>query len=83
MINVKQAHAEALKLTDAKYLKKILAFDMAFGFIFGDSKTEVDMGALCIVIDKNDPTQSAFIPIVFENLDFLKSGKDLPLSIIK
>lgn len=83
MVNVKKAYAEAVKLTDAKYLKTILSFDKAFGFIFSDSKTEVDMGALCIMIGKDDPTQSALIPVIFENLEFLDTGKEIPLSTIK
>lgn len=83
MVNVKQAFSEAVKLTDSKYLKKILSFDVGFGFIFGDSKTEGDMGALCILIDKNDSSKSALIPVVFENIDFLTSGKDIPLSTIR
>lgn len=83
MINVKRAYAEALKITDAKYLKIILSFDVVFGFIFGDSRTEEDMGALCILIDKNDPTQSALVPVIFENLHFFDTGTKLPLSVIK
>lgn len=83
MISVKQAYVEARKLTDAKYIKAILSFDIAFGFVFGDSRDEVDMGALCIMVNKNDPKQSALIPVSIENLDFLNNGKPIPLSMIK
>lgn len=82
MITVKQAYVEALKNTEAKYLKRILSFDIAFGFIFGNSRTEVEMGAVCIIIGKEDPKVSALVPIVFENLDFIDSGKEIPLNMV-
>lgn len=82
MINVKIAYSAAKKISDSEYLKQILSFDKAFGFIFGKSKTEIDIGGLCILIDKTDPTISATIPIVIENLDFLNTGKEIPLTTI-
>lgn len=83
MVNVKQAYVEAKKLTNAKYIKTILSFDKTFGFIFSDSKNEVDIGALCIMVGKDDPTQSVLVPVIFENLDFLNKGDKIPLSMIK
>ena len=82
MINVKLAYSAAKKISDSEHLKQILSFDKAFGFIFGKSNTEIDIGGLCILIDKTDPTISAIIPIVIENLDFLSTGKEIPLTTI-
>lgn len=82
-MNVQKAYLEACKLTDRKYIKTILDFKEAYGFIFGTSKTEVDIGAECILISKNDLTDAAIIPIIYETLDFLDTGTKLPLTIIK
>lgn len=81
-MNVQRAYLEASKLTNRKYLKTILDFKESYGFIFGSSKTEVDLDGECIVVSKNDLTEAALVPIIFENLDFLDTGTKLPLSIV-
>lgn len=83
MINVKLAYAAAEKLSDAKHLQQILSFDKAFGFIFSKNQNEVDIGGLCIMIDKEDSERSAFIPIIPDNIQYLRTGKEIPLSMIK
>ena len=82
-MNVKAAYFEATKITNRKYLKNILDFKDSYGFIFGTSRNEVDLDGECIVVNKEDPTDIVTIPIIFENLNFLESGKKLPLSVIK
>ena len=81
-MNVQKAYLKAYEITDRKYLKTILDFKETYGFIFGSSKTEVDLDGECIIINKNDLTEAALIPIIFENLDFLDKGTKLPLSIV-
>lgn len=82
-MNVKIAYTQASKFTNRKYLKTILDFTDSYGFIFGTSKTEVDLDGECILVNKKDITEVLTLPIIFENLDFLESGKKLPLSVIK
>ena len=82
-MNVKAAYSEAIKITNRKYLKNILDFKDSYGFIFGTSRTEVDLDGECILVNKEDPTDVVTMPIIFENLDFLDKGKKLPLSVIK
>ena len=82
-MNVKIAYTQASKFTNRKYLKTILDFTDSYGFIFGISKTEVDLDGECILVNKKDITEVLTLPIIFENLDFLESGKKLPLSVIK
>ena len=82
-MNVKIAYVQASKFTNRKYLKIILDFNDSYGFIFGSSKTEVDLDGECILVNKKDSTEVLTLPIIFENLDFLESGKKLPLSVIK
>ena len=82
-MNVKIAYTQASKFTNRKYLKAILDFTDSYGFIFGTSKTEVDLDGECILVNKKDITEVITLPIIFENLDFLESGKKLPLPVIK
>lgn len=83
-MNVQKAYLEAYKITERKYLKVILDFKEpdAYGFIFGDSKTEVDLNSICILINKSDIRDNTLIPVIFQNLDFLDTGTKLPLSIV-
>lgn len=83
MINVKMAYAEAKKLSEAPHIRQILSFDNAFGFIFSQSRTEPTIGGLCILISKEESKDAVLLPLIFENLDFLGTGKDLPLTVIK
>lgn len=82
-MNVKTAYLEAAKFTNRKYLKTILDFKESYGFIFGTSKTEVDLDGECIMVNKEDLADVVTMPIIFENLNFLEKGKKLPLSLIK
>lgn len=91
MIDVKVAYSAAKKLTSTKNLKRILSFNETFGFVFKNTDDE----GICILIDKNDPEVSTLIPLGFAQsrllkyrkrnptIDFLNTGKEIPLSIIK
>ena len=85
MINVyiKQAYEAARKATDAPYLRQILSFEKVYGFFFGTTRTETEYGASYILIDKSDVTKIAFLPMNPDNLDFIESGKPVPLTMIK
>lgn len=82
MVKVKEAYRVAEKMSEAKYLKQIFTFDTAFGFIFSPSKTTIGIGGACILVSKEDVNITAILPIVFENLEFLNSGIELPLTSI-
>lgn len=83
MIAVKEAYIKAKALTSSDYLQQILSFEKAFGFIFSTHRDGNDIGNLCIMISKDNPEESALIPIIPENLDFLYTGEKIPLSIIR
>lgn len=82
MISVKQAYLSAKNVALSPQLKKILSFDIGYGFIFGNND-EIQIGNVCIIVDKDDPKITVLIPIIFENLSFLDTGKSIPLTIIK
>lgn len=83
MTTVREAYIKAKELTTSKYLQQILSFEKAFGFIFSTHRDGDDVGNLCIMISKDNPEESALIPIIPENLDFLYKGDKIPLSMIK
>ncbi len=82
MINLRVAYAEAQKLTESKYLRQIISFDKGYGFIFTTERNGTDMSNDCIFIGKESPMESAIIPVSFENLPFLQSGKQIPVTMV-
>lgn len=82
MNGVKQAYNVAKEVSEVKILKQILVFEIGYGFIFSSSRTENMIGGSCILVPNEDPDTVAIIPITFENLEFLNTGKELPLTSI-
>ena len=64
MVTVKEAYIKAKELTTSQYLQRILSFEKAFGFIFSTHRDGNDVGNLCIMISKDNPEESALIPII-------------------
>lgn len=83
MVSVREAYIKAKELTTSKYIQRILSFEKAFGFVFSEHIDGNEVGSLCIMISKDNPEESALIPIIPANLDFLNTGKAIPVSIIK
>lgn len=82
MVSVKEAYDVAKKISTKDHLRQILVFDKGYGFTFTTDQNSVDLGNVCIFVGKDAPIEAAVIPIAFENLDFLQSGKSIPLTMI-